>query len=61
MEQYLMSVKAELFDDQQSVVKIHCASDPVKRKRFGYKIQNYRQDKWKSEMEDSLQRFDGQV
>ena len=54
MEQYLMSAKAELFGDQQSVVKIHRTRDPVEQKRLGHKIQNYRQDKWESEMEGIL-------
>ena len=49
-----MSSKTELFGDQQSVVKIKRTNNPVEQKRLGHKIQNYRQDKWKIEVEDIL-------
>ena len=35
-------------------MKINRTNNPVEQKRLGHKIQNYRQDKWKSEVEDIL-------
>ena len=54
MEQYLMSAKAALINDQQSVVNICKSQDPVQQKRLGGKIMNFRQDTWSAEAEKIL-------
>ena len=54
MEQYLMSAKAAFFNDQQSVVNICKAQDPVQQKHLGGKIMNFRQDTWSAEVEKIL-------
>ena len=54
MEQYIMSAKAALFEDQQSVLNICKAEDPVQQKRLGSKIRNFRHDVWNNRVEEIL-------
>ena len=48
-EQYLMTTKAELFGDHDSVVAIKRESNPRVQKELGKKVKNFNRDTWISE------------
>ena len=45
-EQYMMAMKATLFNDQQTLTKIMNVSDPKDHKQLGRQIKNFNQSLW---------------
>ena len=47
-EQYMMSAKARLFKDQESLAQIMEAPNPKRQKRLGRQVKNYDDTEWHS-------------
>jgi ribA/ribD-fused uncharacterized protein len=54
MEQYCITEKARLFQDQASVVSVMSETDPVKQKQAGKSIKGFNQKEWESVAEEKL-------
>ncbi len=51
-EQFMMTEKAKLFNDLESVNKIRSVSDPATQKSLGRKVKNFNKDKWEEVARD---------
>ena len=49
MEQYMVTKKAQLFDDQRVVVEVAKERDPFKQKQIGKQVENFDQSKWEGD------------
>ena len=45
-EQYMMAMKAKLFNDQDTLRKIMAATEPKDHKRLGRQVKNFKSDLW---------------
>lgn len=50
-EQWMMFNKAKLFKDEKSAVMIMAATEPIKCKALGRKVENFKEEIWKKENE----------
>lgn len=51
-EQYMMAMKAVLFEDDDILKQIMDTTDPKKQKSLGRKVKNFNQSKWESICKD---------
>jgi ribA/ribD-fused uncharacterized protein len=56
-EQYMMYMKAKLFEDEQKAIEILQTNIPREQKWLGQTVRNFNQEKWESEREKIV--YDG--
>lgn len=51
-EQYMMAMKALLFEDREILASIMRSSDPKEQKAFGRQVKNFNSDRWNTVAKD---------